>query len=116
MGSGGEIDPGCEAIPDICAHAGGLLFKMHHHLRTLDAIGITGIIFDFGRDGELSAGLDALVKDGFKVCPGGIDGGRIPGRSRANDQTMYFFGHKCAKISRNAKKKVSRYTTWRDTV
>ena len=87
----GKIDPGRQAIADIGAHAGGLFFKMHHHLRPLNAVGVTGIVLYLRRDRQLTTRLYPLVKHGFEVGPRSIDGGSIAGRPRSYNKAMYFF-------------------------
>src|SRR5882757_9608628 len=72
--TGGKVHFGGQSIADICPHAGSLLFKMYHHFRALDAIGVSGIVLYLGGDGQLATRLNTLIKDWFHISPGSIDG------------------------------------------
>ena len=47
-----------------------------------------GIVLDVGGDGELAAGLDALDQDRLQHGARRIDGGRVAGRARADDDDL----------------------------
>jgi hypothetical protein len=48
----------------------------------------TGIVLDVGGDGELAAGLQARDHDRLEHGAGCIDGGRIAGRTRSDDDNL----------------------------
>ena len=51
-----------------------LVFEILHHFRALHSIRVTGIIFNFGGNGQLTAGVFACVHYRIEICSGCIDG------------------------------------------
>ena len=70
------------------AHVLGLLLHLLHQPGTLDDVGKARIVLHVGGDGELAARLDALDQDRLQHRARRIDGGRIAGRPRADDDDL----------------------------
>ncbi len=67
------------------AHMHGLLLHLLHQPRALDHVGEARVVLHVGGDGELSAGLDAFDQDRLQHGAGGVDGRRVAGRPRTDD-------------------------------
>ena len=63
-----------------------LRLHLLHEPRTLDGGRKARIILDFGRDGELSAGLEASNHQGLQHRARGIDRGGVTGRAGTKDK------------------------------
>ena len=76
----------------------GLGLHLLHQPGALDDLGEARIVLDVGGDRHLPAGLAALDDDRLEHCTGRIDGGRVAGRSRAQDDDFGMLaGHdRCA--------------------
>ena len=73
-------DPGADML--------GLLLHLLHQPGPLDDVGEARIILDVGGDGELAAGLVALDQHRLQHGAGGIDGGRVAGRARPDNDNL----------------------------
>ena len=81
------------------ADMSGLLLHLLHEPGALDHVGIAGIIFDVGGDGELAAGRHALDQDRIKHRAGGIDSRRVARRPGADDHDLGVGGVRHRSIS-----------------
>lgn len=70
-----EVNLGHDTRTDICAETESLIAEILHELGTLNALGITGEVFDLSGLGELSAGLDTFDDEGIDVGTRCVDGG-----------------------------------------
>ncbi len=80
-----KIDPGDEVAHNLGPHGAGVLLHPHHQVGAHD-MGVTRPVLDFGRDGQLPAGLHPLDEDRVQHGPGGIDRCSISGRPGPDDQ------------------------------
>ena len=80
-----QIKAGDDIGDNLGPHGFGMRFHPQHQVGTKD-MGVAGPVFDFGRDGQLAAGLDALHKDRVQHGAGGIDGSAVACGARAYDQ------------------------------
>jgi hypothetical protein len=71
----GEIDGVEVGHLEFGAEADGLLLHVLDEVRTLDALGPAGKVFDQRGDGELAARLVAFEDEGLEVGTGSVDGG-----------------------------------------
>ena len=81
-----DLDDGVEE--QLRADMLGLRLHLLHQPRALDHVGEARIVLDIGGDGELAAGLDALHQHGLEARAGCIDGRRVAGRARSQDQNL----------------------------
>ncbi len=70
----------------------GLCLHLFHQPRALNGLGKARIVFDFGGDGELSAGLDAADQHRFEHSAGRIDRRRTPGRTTTQNDDFRWPG------------------------
>src|SRR5579859_491484 len=70
------------------AEAAGLRLEFVHHIRAKDAILEARVVLDIAGDHELAASLLALNDEGAQVGTGGIDGRRVAGWARADDNDV----------------------------
>ena len=87
----GEVHLGDPTVAHVGVKALGLRLQVHHHLGTVDALGVAWEVVHFGGFRELTARLHALVQNGFHVRACGVDGGGVSGGSRSNDQALDVF-------------------------
>ena len=66
----------------------GLLLHLLHQPGALDDVGIAGIVFDIGGDGELAAGLDALDQDRLEHGARRIDRGGVASRTGPDNDDL----------------------------
>jgi hypothetical protein len=64
----------------------GLLLHLLHQPGALDDVGKARVILHVGGDGELAAGLNALHQHRLQAGAGGIDGRRVAGRPRPQNE------------------------------
>ena len=81
----------CKAPTDICSKPYGLFFKVFHHFRTSNPIGIARKIFNFGSRGQLSSWLQTLVHNWIKVGTRSINCGSKSSWSGTDDQAFDLF-------------------------
>ena len=85
-----EVDLGHVHGQDLGAEAGGLLLEPLHQLGSQEAVGEPRVVLDVGRQHELPAGVETLEHQGRQVRPGRVEGGRVPGRTRADHDHVAF--------------------------
>src|SRR5258706_469518 len=71
--------------PERRGEALGLLAHQVHQLRSQDALGEAGIVFDVGGDGELPAGLQSFQDQRGEIGAGEIDRRGAAGGAGADD-------------------------------
>ena len=82
------MDVDNQVVFNLRAHMFGLGAHLFDQPGALDGVGKAGIILDIGGDCELTARLDAGDHERFEHGAGGIDGGGIAGRARADDYSL----------------------------
>src|SRR5688572_18078082 len=75
----------------------GLLTKVRHHLLPGDALGVTGVVLDIGREhqlaaGDEAAGVESLDAQWFQVRARGVDARREPRRAGTDDDQFLVLG------------------------
>ena len=89
-----HVDDGAEPF--------GLCLEALHQLGAGDRLGEARVVLDIGGDHQLAAwhpgrllqGRPSGIEDGLEVRPGGVDGGGVPGRARADDgDCVHGVGH-----------------------
>ncbi len=84
-------------VEHLGAEALGLGLHLGHEVGPLDAVGEPGEVLDLGRVHEVAAGFDGARDDeGLEVGSGSVDGGRVSGRARSDDDDVT---HVCAFLS-----------------
>ena len=69
---------------DLRTEARGLLLHLIHQLGAEEAVREPRIVLDVRRQHQLTAGLETLQDERREVRPRGVQGGREPGRPRAD--------------------------------
>ena len=76
---------------DFRAEAGSLLLEVVHQVRPHDAFGETRVVFDVGGVHQFTAGGDGSGdQQRLQVGAGGVHGGRVAGRARADDDDVTY--------------------------
>ena len=83
-----ELDLDDDVVDDLGADVLGLRLHLVHEPGALDDVGEAGIVLDVGGDGELAAGLEALDHDRLEHGARRIDGRRVSGRTRPDDDDL----------------------------
>ncbi len=81
----------------------GLGLHLLHEPWALNGLGETGVVFDIGCDGQLSARLRTLDQQWLQHCARGVHGGRITSGAGAEDDYLGMaglLGHKGHRVLR----------------
>lgn len=87
-GFGVEVDFGDGLVVDDGSEPFGLFLEEGHHVGAHDTVGEAGIVFDVGRDHELSAWFGSGEDDGGEVGAGGVESGGVAGGAGSDDDNL----------------------------
>jgi hypothetical protein len=89
-----EVDGGHVVRDELCTEALGLAPEVLHHRGAKHAFRVAGVVLDVARDHQLPPEGDSLDHERVQVCARSVKGGRVPGRSTADDDQVTHVVHR----------------------